>query len=159
MIRIRQDASVTAAEPAIAVARDQVIDRVADHPWDELEDPCPLPARKLARNAQHGFGFYIGLAVRQEGKGTRVIRIDAELLSERTSFGQLDRNEAKIAAAITFAHEAAAARAQDAYAVEQDQAVRRVEPHWSMAKIDFIYECSDCGAEIKKTLTKPERRH
>jgi len=26
-----------------------------------------------------------------------------------------------------------------------------------MAKIDFIYECSDCGAEIKKTVTKPER--
>ena len=51
------------------------------------------------------------LAGRQEGKGIRVIRIDAELLSERTSLGQLDRNEAKIAAAITFAHEAAAARA------------------------------------------------
>jgi hypothetical protein len=51
------------------------------------------------------------LAVRQEGKGIRVIRIDAELLNERTSLGQLDRNEAKIAAAITFAHEAAAARA------------------------------------------------
>jgi hypothetical protein len=87
-----------------------------------LEDPCPLLARKLARNAQHGLGFYIGLAVRQEGKGTREIRI-----SERTSLGQLDRNEPKIAAAITFAHEAAAARAQDAYAVEQDQAVRRVD--------------------------------
>jgi hypothetical protein len=69
------------------------------------------PRRKLARNSQYGFGFYIGLAVRQEGKGIRVIRIDAELLSERTSLGQLDRNEAKIAAAITFAHEAAAARA------------------------------------------------
>ena len=38
-IQIRQDASVTTAEPAIAVARDQVIDRIADHPWDELEDP------------------------------------------------------------------------------------------------------------------------
>jgi hypothetical protein len=37
--------------------------------------------------------------------------------------------------------------------------VRDVEPHWSMAKIYFIYECSECGAEIKKTLTKPERRH
>ena len=109
-IRIRQDASVTTAEPAIAVARDQIIDRVADHPWDELEDPCPLPRRKLARNAQHGRGFYTGLAARQEGKGIRVIRIDAELLSERASLGQLDRNEAKIAAAITFAHEAAAAR-------------------------------------------------
>jgi hypothetical protein len=71
--------------PAIAVARDQIIDRVADHTRDELEDPCPLPARKLARNTQHGFGFYIGLVARQEGKGIRVIRIDAELLSERTS--------------------------------------------------------------------------
>jgi hypothetical protein len=64
---------------------------------DELEDPCPLPARKLLRNAQNGFGFCIGLAPRQEGKGIRVIRIDAELLSERTSLGQLDRNEAKMA--------------------------------------------------------------
>jgi hypothetical protein len=109
----RQDASVTTAEPAIAVARDQIIDRVADHPWDELDDPCPLPARNLARNAQHGFGFYIGLAARQEGKGIRVIRIDAEPLSERTSLGQLDRNEVKIAAAITFTDKAAAARAQD----------------------------------------------
>src|SRR5260370_31753410 len=44
-IRIQQDASVTTAEPAISVARDQVIDPVADHPWDEVEDPRPLPAR------------------------------------------------------------------------------------------------------------------
>jgi hypothetical protein len=82
-IRIRQDASVTTAEPAIAVTRDQVIDRVADHPWDQMNDPCPLPARKLARNAQHGFEFDIALTVRQECKGIRAIRIDAELLSER----------------------------------------------------------------------------
>jgi hypothetical protein len=37
--------------------------------------------------------------------------------------------------------------------------VRDVEPHWSMAKIDFIYECSDCGAEVRQTVTKPERPH
>ena len=37
--------------------------------------------------------------------------------------------------------------------------VRDVELHWSMAKIHFIYECSYCCAEIKKTLIKPERRH
>jgi hypothetical protein len=37
--------------------------------------------------------------------------------------------------------------------------VKDVEPLWSIAKIYFVYECSDCGAEIKKTLTKPERRH
>src|ERR1700726_1302507 len=121
-IRIRQDASVTTAEPAIAVARDQVIDRVADPPWDELEDPCPLPTRKLARNAQHGFGFYIGLAARQEGKGIRGIRIDAELLSERTSLGQLDRNDAKITAAVTFAQEGAGGRARAASAAEQGPA-------------------------------------
>ena len=94
-IQIRQDASVTTTEPAIAVARDQVIDRVADHPWDEVEDPYPLPARKLARNAQRGFGSYIGLAGRDERKGIWAIRIDAELLSERTSLGQLDGNERK----------------------------------------------------------------
>jgi hypothetical protein len=48
---------------------------------------------------------------RRQVEGIRAIRIDAELLSERTSFGQLDRNKAKIATAITFADEAAAARA------------------------------------------------
>ena len=79
--------------------------------WDEVQDPCPLPPRKLARNAQRRFGFYIGLAVGHKRKGIRAIKIDAELLSERTSLGQLDRSEAKLAAAVTFAHEAAAARA------------------------------------------------
>jgi hypothetical protein len=44
-------------------------------------------------------------------KGIRAIRIDAELLSERTSLGQLDWNEAKIAAAITLTDETATARA------------------------------------------------
>jgi hypothetical protein len=37
--------------------------------------------------------------------------------------------------------------------------IREVEPHWSMATIDFIYECSDCGAEVRQTISKPERRH
>ena len=69
------------------------------------------PARKLARNAQGGFGFYVGLALRHKGKEIRTLRIDSELLSERTSLGQLDRNEAKIATAIMFAYEAASARA------------------------------------------------
>jgi hypothetical protein len=82
-------------KPAIAVAGDQVIDFVADHPWDEVKKPCPLPPRKLARDAQHGFEFYIGLSVRHERKGIRAIRIDAELLSKRTSLGQLYRNERK----------------------------------------------------------------
>ena len=76
-----------------------------------MKKPCPLPSRKLARDAQHGFGFYRGLAIRHERKGIRAIRIDSELLSKRTSLGQLHRNEAKIAAAIAFAHEAATARA------------------------------------------------
>jgi hypothetical protein len=37
--------------------------------------------------------------------------------------------------------------------------VRHVEPHWSMAKIDFIYECSDCGGEVRQTVSKPECQH
>jgi hypothetical protein len=37
--------------------------------------------------------------------------------------------------------------------------VKDVAPHWSMAKIDFTYECSDWGAEIIQTMTKPELPH
>src|SRR5262249_41969909 len=97
--------------PAIAVARDQVINCVADPPRDEVEHPCPLPVRKLARNAQRRFGLYIGVAGRDEGEGIRAVGIDAKLLGERASFGQLDRNIAKVTAAIPFADETAAARA------------------------------------------------
>src|SRR6267154_1965794 len=31
--------------------------------------------------------------------------------------------------------------------------VKDVAPHWSLAKIDFTYECSDCGAEVRQTVT------
>src|SRR5258706_3245186 len=110
-IQSRQHASVTAAEPAIAVARDPVIDGVADRPWDEVEDPGPAPAGKRARDAQHGFGFHIAVAGRQERKRLRAVRIDPDMLCEGTSLGQLHWNEAKIAAGITVADEAAAARA------------------------------------------------
>jgi hypothetical protein len=37
--------------------------------------------------------------------------------------------------------------------------VRDVEPHWSMAKIDFTYECADCGAEVRQTIVKPQLQH
>jgi DNA-directed RNA polymerase subunit RPC12/RpoP len=37
--------------------------------------------------------------------------------------------------------------------------IRDVEPIWSKSKLDFIYECPDCGAEVRETVTKPERRH
>ena len=34
--------------------------------------------------------------------------------------------------------------------------VVEVQPHWSMTKLDFIYECTDCGIEVKKTVTKTD---
>ncbi|WP_235977110.1 hypothetical protein [Bradyrhizobium archetypum] len=37
--------------------------------------------------------------------------------------------------------------------------VRDVEPNWSQAKIDFTYECADCGAEVRQTVAKPELQH
>jgi len=37
--------------------------------------------------------------------------------------------------------------------------VREVEPHWGLARIDFVYECADCGAEVRQTISKPELRH
>jgi hypothetical protein len=37
--------------------------------------------------------------------------------------------------------------------------VKDVEPHWSLAKIDFTYECSDCGTEVRQTMVKPYPSH
>ena len=34
--------------------------------------------------------------------------------------------------------------------------VKYVAPRWNVAKVDLTYECSDCGAEIRQTVTKPE---
>ena len=37
--------------------------------------------------------------------------------------------------------------------------LRDVDPRWSTAEIDFVYECCDCGAEVRQTLRKAEARH
>jgi len=43
--------------------------------------------------------------------------------------------------------------------LRQPMHVVEVQPHWSMTKLDFIYECSDCGTEVKKTVVKAELRN
>ena len=45
------------------------------------------------------------------------------------------------------------------YCLRQHMYVVEVQPHWSMTKLDFIYECSDCGTELKKTVIKTELPH
>lgn len=38
--------------------------------------------------------------------------------------------------------------------------VREVEPQWSVAKINLVYECADCGAEVRQTVAEdPHARH
>jgi len=37
--------------------------------------------------------------------------------------------------------------------------VRDVEPHSGLARVDFIYECSDCGAEVRHTIRRPFSHH
>jgi hypothetical protein len=32
--------------------------------------------------------------------------------------------------------------------------VRDVTPDWGMAKVDVVFECSDCGAEVRQTMTQ-----
>ena len=34
--------------------------------------------------------------------------------------------------------------------------IKDVAPIWSLAKLDLTYECSNCGAQIRQTVTKPE---
>ena len=33
--------------------------------------------------------------------------------------------------------------------------VREIEPDWSMARIAFVYECSDCCAEVRRRSHGP----
>ena len=61
-IRTRQNANVMTAEPVIAVASDQITDRVADYPWDEVQanahrarpvghcGPCPAPCTSTSNS-------------------------------------------------------------------------------------------------------------
>ena len=57
--------------------------------------------------------------------------------------------------AYTQQHEADPAFVACPSCVDLHMYLRDVEPHWSMAKIDFIYECADCGAEVRHTVKKP----
>jgi hypothetical protein len=34
-----------------------------------------------------------------------------------------------------------------------------VEPMWSAARIDLVYACEDCGAEVRETVTRLHSRH
>jgi len=34
--------------------------------------------------------------------------------------------------------------------------VKVIAPRWNVSEIDFTYECSDCGAKIRHTVTKQE---
>jgi hypothetical protein len=37
--------------------------------------------------------------------------------------------------------------------------VRDVAPDWRMAKVDVVFECWDCGAEVRQTMTRQQRWH
>jgi predicted RNA-binding Zn-ribbon protein involved in translation (DUF1610 family) len=32
--------------------------------------------------------------------------------------------------------------------------MRSVEPHWSVARLVFVFECPECGTEVRETVTK-----
>src|SRR5262249_46170118 len=125
-IWVRYETNLATAEPSVAVARDPVIDLVTYQRWNEVDWVDRPPKRKLSGNAQRGFGPYKSLAVRYEREGIRVVRIDGELLGERTPVGRLNCDEAEVTATVTFAYETAAAGTEDAYAIEQDQTIGRV---------------------------------
>ena len=32
--------------------------------------------------------------------------------------------------------------------------IREVQPHWDLARIDFIYECTTCCIEVRDTVAR-----
>ncbi len=37
--------------------------------------------------------------------------------------------------------------------------VRQIEPHWRSEKIEIIYECQNCGTEVRQTVGRPQLTH
>jgi hypothetical protein len=37
--------------------------------------------------------------------------------------------------------------------------IRDVEPVWSAARFNLIYECDECGGEVRTSVTRSEQRH
>lgn len=32
--------------------------------------------------------------------------------------------------------------------------IREVQPHWNLARLDFVFECTACGSEVRETVAK-----
>lgn len=32
--------------------------------------------------------------------------------------------------------------------------IKEVQPNWNMASLDFVYECPECGIEVRETVAR-----
>jgi len=87
--------------------------------------------RKLARNAQHGFGFYIGLGRSPRRQRNSGDQDRAKRLSERTSLGQLARQRNENAGRSPFATKRQPRE-------HRSNAVNRIRPCGELMRQDFL---------------------
>src|SRR5260370_32953135 len=103
----------------IPVARDEVVDRVAEWFWDEAQLAHPVPSRQVRQHRQCCVGFEIGDAAVNHRVGVGVIGIDAEGLSQPGAVTRLERGEAKPPLRVARGDEAYPARTEHADAIAE----------------------------------------
>src|SRR6202030_2176057 len=121
--RIRHEAFLILPEYPVAVARDEIVDGVAERLWHRTQRPHPAPTRQMAQHRQLRVGFETGDAAMDDGVGVGVFRVDAERLCETCAIAGLDRGEAKAPVLVARRDEADPARAEHADAVIEDHII------------------------------------
>src|SRR5258708_29425703 len=116
-VRVRHEARIKFSENPVTVARDEIIDGVAEGSWNEEERARPTPPRQMREHRQRAVGFEIRGAAMDHGVGVGIIGINPEGLREPCAVRRLDRREAKPRRYIPRGDEAHPARPEDADAV------------------------------------------
>src|SRR5271169_4642678 len=109
---IRHKAFLILPENPVAVARDEIVDGVAERFWHNAQGARPAPARQMAEHRQRRIGFEKSDAAMDDGVGVGVLRVDAERLRETGTIGRLNSGEAKAPVAVARRDEANPARAE-----------------------------------------------
>src|SRR5258708_6230966 len=107
----------------IPVARDEVVDRVAEWFWYQAQRADPAPSWQIRQHRQCCVGFEIGDAAMDHSVGVGIIWVDAERLRQPRAVAGLDRGETKPPRDVPRGHEGDAARTEHDDAALEDHVI------------------------------------
>jgi hypothetical protein len=77
-LRVRYETRLVLPKYPVAIARDEIVDGVAQQFGHGEQCACPLPSRQVGQHRQRGVGFEIGYAAMDHRVGVGIGGVDAE---------------------------------------------------------------------------------